>query len=346
MWEIQPDWTMMDSFYVCAGGNEYKLTRKDDQILCKDGSVTIKAFQKSFTMTVPEIGTCSFIAPKNSLDIHSEKAINCVDVSPDGKEILTGDADGKLFLTHIGTDPVPLPGPTENFGVEDCLIDAENHRFFAASADFRIYEYSATEYEYTGKYEGHRSCVNRIQLRDNTLYSGSRDRVLAFWDTQKRTRISSSTMTASVNDFCFADCGSIFTACDNGVFAVDARTGMTATSPGYKSSATFTTIATLGNDLVGGLDDGKVVQWDIRNMQEAKSEWSWYDASINKLTYNNGELWCLTNDGTGACIDVSGKKSTVILGTRSYAPLRDIAFRKQLSAWTADGEGMLVFFDF
>lgn len=337
---------MMDSFYVSVGGKEYKLAHKGDQLQCNDSSVTVRSIRKSFTMTVPEVGTCSFIAPNKVLDIHKGKPINCVDMSPDGKEILTGDSDGKLFLTHVGTDPVPLPGPTEGFGVEDCLIDAENHRFFAASADFRIYEYSATEYEYTGKYEGHRSSVNRIQVRDNTLYSGSSDRVLAFWDTQKRTKISSSTMTSSVNDFCFSDCGSIFTACDGGIFAVDARTGQSTSSPGYKASASFTTIATHSNDLVAGLDDGIVVQWDIRNMQEVKSEWSWYDASINKLTYNNGNLWCLTNDGTGACIDALGKKSTVILGSRSYAPLRDITFRKQLSAWTADGEGMLLFFEF
>ena len=345
MLEPQPDWPVLDTFYVRRGDEKYVFTRSSQGITCADSAVSVQAFGRSFRATFPNGDACSFVAPRSTLDIHNGRAVNCVDMTPDGTEILTGDCDGSLFLTHIGTEPVPLPGPTADFGVEDCCVDPAHKLFFACGGDFRIYEFSATEYQFTARYDGHTSSVSRVQVRGDVLFSGARDRAIALWSIETKKRTSASQVMSSVNDFCFSDCGAIFAACDSGVFAVDEKTGKGAVSPPYSSDAVFNCVAARENDLTAGLENGVVVQWDVRNMQEPKAVWSWYDAPINGVVYNQDRLWCLTNDGTCACVDIGAKKATKILGTRSYAPLWDIAFRNEMTAWTADGEGILSFFE-
>ena len=345
MLEAQPDWPLLDSFYVRCGDAKYQFTRKSDTISCSDPAVEVQAFGRSFRATFPGHGPCTFIAPKSTLEIHSGAAVNCIDVTQDGTEVLSGDASGRLRLTHLGTEPVPLPGPTPDFGVEDCLIDNAHKLFFACGGDFRIYEFSATEYQFTGRYDGHKSSVTRVDVRGDVLFSGSRDRVIARWDIEQRKRVSSSTMGGPVNDFCFAECGSIFAACDNSVLAIDERTGQGAVSPGCPSGPIFNCVTSEGNNLVAGLSDGVVLHWDVRNMQEPTVSWSWYDAPVHGVVYKGGKLWCMTDDGTAACVDIGEKKALTVLGTRAYAPVLDMAFKGDVSLWTADGEGVMSLFE-
>jgi len=343
MWEIQPEWPHLDVFFIVAGGKRIHLKRTTEGLVCADTAVAIQNRGRSGNVTVPEQGACSFIGPKQVLGIHEGSSVNCVAVSPDGREVLSGDSEGRLFLTHVGTEPVPMPGPTPGFGVEDCAFDPMHGLFFACGGDFRIYEYSATEYAQTGRYDGHASCVTRVRIIGDSVVSSSRDGALGFWDLATRKRTSSSVIGSPVNDLCASDCGALFVACDAGVRAVDARSGRGAPGPDYRERCNC--VAAHGDEVAVGTEGGSIGTWDVRSTAEATGEWAWYDAPVNRVQYNEGRLWCATNDGTGACVSVREKRAHAILGTRAYAPLRGIAFSKGIEAWTADGEGRLTHFE-
>jgi WD40 repeat protein len=268
-----------------------------------------------------------------------------IDVTSDGHEILSGSRNGKLFLTHLGTAPVPLLGPTEGVEIEDCIVDSVHQLFFAGSADFRIYEFSATEYRFTSRYEGHTGPVTKVGVAGDQLYSGSRDRSIMIWDIGGQKRLGTIGLSAPVNGFCFCDSGLVFAACDSRVLGVDARAGGTAVSPPCNGDCDFNGIAAKGNELTAGDSTGVVIQWDVRNLEGPVAQWSWYDAPINEVAYNGGKLWVLTGDGTAAQIDMTEKRSQVILGTKAYAPLYSVAFWNQITIWTADDDGTINSFE-
>jgi WD40 repeat protein len=348
MIEIQSDWPLLDRFYVKVSGKQYFMTRSATGLSCSDPSVAVEGLiGRSFRLILSDQPPCCFFAPKSSLDIHHGSSINCIDITPDGLEILTGDCYGRLFLTHLGTEPVPLPGPSEGFEIEDCLVDDSHHLFFGCGGDFRIYEYSAVEYQFTGRYDGHRSSVSRIRVNGDRLFSGARDGSLCTWDIKTRKRIGTSSVHTPINDFCFTGTSSVFAAGDSGIFGIDASTGQPSVSPGFTASpnSRINSIASCGDFLTIGMENGAVVQWDLRKLEEPICEWKWYDAPVNRVRYEDARLWVLTNDGTAACIDVAAKHALAVLGTKAYVPVRGIAFR-QVSAWTCDGEGILSLFEF
>lgn len=347
MWEIQPDWKYLKSFNVSIGKSKYQIIRNGDSVTCSDSFVQIDPLpNNSFTITTKE-GQCSFIAPKNILQIHKGNSINCVDVSSDGTEVLSGDCNGHLFLTYIGTEPVPLTGPTEDFDVEDCLFDRAHKLFFSCGGDFRIYEFSATEYEKTNRFDGHKSSVKHLAVKGDFLYSGSYDATIIQWDILKKKKLTTYKIGGRINDFCFTNENKIIIAAtETNLSSIDLNTGLPAVAPNIgKTGVSFNSICTNGNDIVTCTDDGEVAIWDLRNTDHPAGIWSWYDSPINKVSYsNNGKLFCLSNDGTTAVIDIREKKSLSIYGTRAYAPAHDIAFN-DVSAWVADGEGNLYNFD-
>ncbi|KAH0794759.1 Proteasomal ATPase-associated factor 1 [Histomonas meleagridis] len=311
---------------------------------CENPAVTVNQFQNhSFSITAPE-GQCTFLAPKRSLDIHKGQSINCIALSPDRMEVLSGDSSGHLYLTHLGTEPVPLPGPTPGFDIESCIFDPSHKLFFSCGGDFRIYEFSSTEYQPTGRYDGHRSSVKSILVYGDNLYSGSHDSQVCIWDISTHKRLSSANMGHPVNDICFSSNDLIFAATEQSISAIDRRTQQSAVSPTFEKGLSFNTIASFENELVTGTDDGKVIGYDIRNLSQPFSEFSWFDSPINKLRYCVGKLWVATNDGTAACINMAEKRSYVVLGTISYVPIRDLAL-SELTIWTASGEGIMQNFD-
>ena len=344
MWEIQPDWPQLNTFYIMVGDTKFHLSRIDGQVTTNDTNCDISTIQnRSFTFACSK-GQCSFYAPKKVLKIHSGDSVNCVDVSPDGHEILSGDSKGRLFLTYVGTDPVPLLGPSDGFDVECCIFDSAHKLFFACGGDFRIYEYSATEYQEKTKLIGHKSSVKHISVLQNHLFSGSYDSTICKWDIEKSIRVSTMQMNGRVNNFCFTANDLIVAATENSLRSVDLKTGLPAAAPNFGKSASFNCVATNGDNVVAGTDDGVVALWDLRNTDQTVTTWSWYDSPINKLKYSKDRLWVATNDGTAACINLIEKKSIAILGTQAYAPVRDIAFN-DFSIWTADGEGSLYYFE-
>jgi hypothetical protein len=165
------------------------------------------------------------------------------------------------------------------------------------------------------------------------------------WDIAQHKRIGKASLTAPVNGLCLAECGSVFAACDSRVVAIDARTGTAAISPAYESGYDFKCVAALGEEVTAGDSNGLVVQWDVRAMEAPVAVWSWYDAPINKVTYNARKVWVVTVDGTAAQSDVPGKTSEAILGTKAYAPLHSVAIWNQISIWTADDDGMISCFE-
>ncbi|OHT15221.1 hypothetical protein TRFO_42635 [Tritrichomonas foetus] len=345
MWEIQPDWAQLNNFYVNHNNTKYSLTWSNGETTTSDPSIQLSNIQnRSFSITTQDGQSCAFIAPKRSLKIHNGDSVNCVDVSKDGKEILSGDSKGRLFLTYIGTDPVPLPGPTADFDLECCIFDHTHKLFFACGGDFRIYEYSATEYQATGRYDGHKSSVKHIAVKENSLFSGSYDCSIMKWDISKRSKISTYQVNSQVNDFCFTSSDLLIAATEQRLKSIDIKTGLPAAAPNLGKSTSFNCCASFENDIVAGTNDGEVAIWDIRNTDTPVAVWSWYDSPINKLSYNGNKLWVGTNDGTAALIDVREKRSLALLGTQAYAPVRDLAYN-DVSAWTADGEGTLLFFE-
>ena len=347
MWEIQPDWVALKSFYVSINSKRYQISRNEDNLSTQDPNIHLEQIgQRSFTITAPE-GQCSFIAPKKILKIHNNESINCVDISPATNEILSGDRKGHLYLTFLGTEPVPIIGPSEDFDVEDCLFDPAHKLFFSCGGDFRIYEYSATEYEKTNQFVGHKSSVKHLEVVDNLLYSGGYDSNIIKWDIQTKKRISTFSDNGQINDFCFTNTGILISATENQLRGIDVKSGLPAPAPNMGrpgESVAVNSVATNGNDVVCGTQDGEVYVWDIRNTDTPAAMWKWYDSPINKVRYANGKLWSASNDGTMASIDIREKKSFIILGTQAYAPVNDFAFN-DTNVWTADGEGGLYNFD-
>lgn len=347
MWEIQSDWKYLKSFYVSIGDSKYQITRDGDSFSCADSNAQINPLpNNSFTISTKE-GQCSFITPKNILQIHKGNSINCVDVSENGTEILSGDCTGRLFLTYVGTEPVPLSGPSEDFDVEDCLFDSTHKLFFSCGGDFRIYEFSASEYEKTNRFDGHKSSVKRLSVLGDFLYSGSYDSTIMKWDILKKKKVSTFQAGGRVNDFCFANNNNIIiSATESNLSSVDLKTGLPAVTPNIgKTGFALNSICAYDNHIVACTDSGEVAIWDIRNTDTPAGIWSWYDSPINKVRYSpNGKLYSLSNDGTAAIIDVREKKSLAIYYVRAYTPVNDIAFNN-VSAWIADGEGNLYNYD-
>ena len=345
MWEIQSDWTQLNKFYVKIGDNRYELKYLNGMTECDDKSVEIQNYQnRSFSTTTKE-GTCTFLSPKRTLDIHKGESINCVAISGDKKEVLSGDRSGHLLLTHLGTEPIPLPGPTVDFDIEYCCFDKKDNLWFACGGDFRIYMYSATEYQQTGTFVGHHSAVTCVQVYEDKLYSASRDSLICVWDIAKNKKLSSANMHSPVNDICFTNNGLIYAATENSIRAIDQKTQQGVTSPSVEKGLSFNTIASYGNEVVVGTDNGDIISYDLRNTTNLLDEWSWYDSPINKVRFNGDKLWATTNDGTAACINLHEKQFNTILGTTSYVPIRDIAIN-DYTIWTASGEGILSNFEF
>jgi WD40 repeat protein len=348
MWEIQPDWCVLDRFFVRIGGQQYSVSRSAAGLSCSDAAVRIVPIQsKSFSITVPVHGTCTFLAPTRSLNIHSGVAITAVDLTPDGTEVFSGDSQGHLFLTYIGTDPVPFndrEGPTDGFDIAACLVDPAGRRLLAASLDFRFYEYSSTEYELIGHYQGHTSALTRLHIHDSLLYSSSRDRTIIQWNSQARQPAATISLSSPINDFCFTASSAIFAACDTAVLGWDLRAGQTAVSPEYSRKDVFLSVCSENDQLSVGLENGRLVQWDLRNLSAPISEWAWFDAPLNRLQYINGHLWVGGNDGTTACVDGSAHRASIVLGTKAYAPVRDFA-TNGIGIWTGNGDGLLQYFD-
>jgi WD40 repeat protein len=346
MWEIQPDWPELDNFYIDVQSHHFRICKTDSGPLQSDPSVSIRRFGASFAVTVPSIGTCAFLAAKQYLQHHGKSvSVNCLSATPDGSEVLSGDSSGRVFLTFLGTNPVPLLGPTPGLDIEDVLVVPRHHLFLAASGDMQIYAFSSTEYQPAGTFSGHRGSVRRMVVAGDELLSGSRDGSVIVWNINKRRQVARSELHSPANDICNSSCGAIFAACDNRVIAVDARTGLPAVSPAYQSGCDFLCIAAADDEVTAGLSNGLVVQWDVRNMQRPKAEWAWYDAPINGVAYNRGRLWAVTGEGVGASIDVEQKTSTIVLGARAYVTLRAIHFVNEISIWTADGEGLITHFE-
>lgn len=346
MWEIQPDWKYLKSFYVSIGNTKYQIESDGHSITCNNPSVQINPLPNNSFSIIAKEGQCSFFLPKQILQIHKKNSINCVDVSENGEEILSGDCTGRLFLTYIGTEPVPLPGPTEDFDIEDCIFDRAHKLFFSCGGDFRIYEFSATEYEKTNQLIGHKSSVKHLSVLGDYLFSGSYDSTIIQWDILKKKKVSTY-QSGRVNDFCFIKDNTVLvSATENNLSSVDIKTGLPAITPNFgKEGIAFNGICAHDNDIVACTDGGEVAVWDIRKTDVPAGIWSWYDSPINKVRYSNsGNLYSLSNDGTAAIIDIREKRSLALYYIHAYSPVNDIAFNNT-TAWIADGEGNLYNYD-
>lgn len=344
MFEIQPDWPVLDRFYVKFGDQSFNIVRSDGALKCTDESATINCDHNMSFSIQTKGGSCAFISPKRKYDIHNGKSINCIDVTPNGQEILSGDSMGKLYLTYQQTEPVPLLGPTPDFDIEDCLVDPAHKSFFSCGADFAIYEFSSVEYQFTAKMTGHASSVTHIDVVGDLLYSCGRDTMIAQWNLETHKRATSMKLGSPVNDFTFTDKGILIAATDSYLRGLESGTLKSSSAPSCDGSSKIVTVTSCGDNVVGGCDDGTIYLWDLRQPENPKATWKWYDSPINKVRYHDNKLWTMNNDGTAAAIDIENKSFRTILGTTSYAPVRDCAFNGG-NIWTADGEGVITLFE-
>lgn len=324
MWEIQSDWSSLSSFWVKIGEKKYTINRQDNMFISKDQGVSIDStIPKTFTIDSKE-GRCTFIEPSMKITSHKDSCVNCIDVTPDGDEVLSGDCFGKLYLNYKKTDPVPMEGPREGFDIEDCIIDKKLQKYFSCGGDFTIYAFS-NEYFVIGQYKGHRSSVKRIINNNEFIYSGSEDCTIKKWDISHYNTISTADVDNPVTDFCFGE-NAIYVSTISSVRALDLRTSAGVVSPDNGSTSSFTTICTFGDKIVAGSEEGSISLWDSRNMGKPVTEWQWYDSMVNKVRYSQNRLWVATNDGTAAAIDIENKTSSIVLGTPSFEAVKAIAF--------------------
>jgi WD40 repeat protein len=338
MWEVQGDWGDMSAFWVKLDDDKFGVSSKDGIFTSNDKRINISTISsKSFTVSFND-ANCTFVQPNATFDTHKGVAVNCMCVSPNGEEILSGDSAGKLYLRYKDTEPVPLEGPSAGIDIEDCFIDQETKRIYSCGGDFRIYCFGS-DYFLAGKLTGHKSSVKRIMKKDDKLFSGSADGTFKKWDLSKYQNISTTSIDAPITDFCKSD--SAFYVCtDSYIRCVDANTGLIIPGPDNGSSEGYMSIDINGNKLATGNDSGVVSIWDIRQLGKPIAEWNWYDSMINKVRYYNDQLWIVTNDGTAAAIDPEKKISTCILGTPSFEAIKALTF-DHTSIYTAAATGLI-----
>jgi hypothetical protein len=328
----------MKSFWVKQGNNKFGISIKDGVFSSNDKHIKVSTnSSNSFSVTFNN-ETCRFVRPKAILCTHKDVSVNCLHVSPNGEEILSGDSTGKLFLRFKSTEPVPLEGPHSGFDIEDCFIDPETKHFYSCGGDFAIYSFG-NDYFLSGKFTGHKGSVKRIMKSDGKLHSGSEDGTMKRWDLKTFKNISTTEIGSPITDFCKND-AAFYVCTDSFIRCVDPRTGKVIPGPDNGSSGGYMSIDINGDKLVAGNDSGVISTWDVRQLGKPISVWSWYDSMINKVRYHNGKLWVATNDGTAAEIDPEKKVSTCILGTPSFEAIKALAFSDS-SIYTAAATGLI-----
>ncbi|EAY11522.1 hypothetical protein TVAG_005970 [Trichomonas vaginalis G3] len=342
MWEIQSDWNELKSFWVKIGETKYQISKNDQMFNSPDKTISVDStIRNQFTISTPQ-GRCTFIAPSKKFQTHKDSSVNCLSVTADGDEVLSGDCFGKLYLKYRDTEPVPMEGPTSGFDVEDCIIDKKLGQYFSCGGDFSIYAFS-NEYFNVGKYKGHKASVKRILIDGEFLYSGSDDCTIKKWDIKHYNTLSTADVADPVTDFCFGT-NAIYVSTSTSIRALDLRTSAGIVSPDNGSASEFSSVAFYNDKIVAGTDSGTICLWDSRNLGAPISEWNWYDSMINKLRYHNNRLWVATNDGTAAAIDPETKTSSIVLGTPSFEAVKAIAFSDS-KVFTSGATGEIAMFD-
>ena len=339
MWEAQSDWYQMPSFWVRIGEKKYNISKTEDGYSSNDKTIQIESDQNSFTINSKE-GICTFIPPFRTIKTHQGRGVNCLFVTPNGEEILSGDSTGKLFNQYRDTEPVPMEGPMEGFDIEDCFIDLDTKKMYSCGGDFTIYCFGS-DYFVHNRLTGHKASVKRILKIGDFIYSGSEDGTVRSWDINTYKHVATADLGSPVTDICFND-QCIYVSTDRSIKALDIRTNRAVPSPDNGETTGFMTLDVNKetNQLCAGNDEGVISVWDTRNLGKPLLEWNWYDSMVNKVRYHNNNLWVATNDGTAAAINPEEKKSLIVLGTPSYEAVKAIAFSNS-NVYTAGAPGII-----
>jgi len=339
MFEIQNDWPDMKSFVISIDQKDFTLKKTDSGYVSTDSSLYVETISQTAFSIQYGTSRCRFICPSRNLDIHGGESVNCIAVSEDGDEILSGDSSGKVFLSHKSDEPIPLFGHCPGLDVEDCEISNPLGLFITCGGDMQVICYSSKEYQYIGKLSGHLRSVTSIGSNNGMIYSGSLDGTIRKWDPTKFRTVSSSLVGKPVTDFCFG-VNAIYVSTEDFVGAIDSRSEQLLFAFQNNESEIFNCIAQNNNDIVSGTEDGKIFVWDNRASDKPKIEWKWYDSSINSLKSYNNEFWVCTNEGISASLDLNRKCFTTILGTTKYEPVRNICFAGE-KCWTSASNGII-----
>lgn len=327
MWSIQTEWSELEKFWLRYNEKEFIIHKDNLSYKSEDKNIKIEQISEfSFSATY-EDKTCFFTDHSSIKKAHGKCGVNCVDITENGEEIISGAKDGTFFLTYKDTDPVPFEGPSKGFDVCDCMFIPEKKLIGCSCADFQIYLYNHTEYSYHGKLSGHKSSVNGLTYTNNLLFSCSDDGSVKSWDLEKLEQCGTVSFLASPITNIYSYDNHVYIASDSLLISFDSRTDQKG--PGFIGKSIkppYTAISANDKMLYAGSIDGYFAVWDKRNNVEPLVEWSWYDSSINKIRQDSDDIWVVTSEGIAAVVDYENLSFKRLLNTPPYEPIRDIRF--------------------
>jgi len=274
--------------------------------------------------------TSYFFAPHNSFrDVH-RKAVRCLDVSPSGGSMVTCGDDGGLYVSQTSDGAVRRT-------LEGHIGDTTHCRFFpsglvvlSGGMDMRLKIWSVEDGSCPVTLTGHSGAITGTAIIDKgrNIISCSRDGTARLWDcgsAQCLRKIETAT-SAVINNCCVSrhhgsvipneekdvqhhenECGTsdklLLLARDDGnIDGADMNSKNTIFSLPCHSAVNDCCFIN-ENTVVAGLQDGKMVFYDLRNTHTPQRICQYGKSSINCVRPFPGESVLVgRNDGSCSCI--------------------------------------------
>ncbi|EDK41333.2 hypothetical protein PGUG_05431 [Meyerozyma guilliermondii ATCC 6260] len=122
---------------------------------------------------------------------HHYDQINCVAVSPDGKYVVTGGADGRLIIWS-SENLVCLKVLEVRSSINSITFRRGTDQLYAACSDLRIRTYSINQFAQLEVLYGHQDTITDISslARETCVSVGARDKMAMFWKISEESRLT------------------------------------------------------------------------------------------------------------------------------------------------------------
>lgn len=230
--------------------------------------------------------------------------IQSLAILENGKKVLAGSYDTKLYLIDVATGQVSKEITDHKGFVLAATFNKEQNIVATAGSDQRIIIWDATTMEKKMEIPAHTDRINSLDFSPDglKLVSASDDKTIIVWDLMTGGEIFKLTdHTAPVTTVEFSKDGALLASggWDKLVMIHSATTGkLIATYKGHRSTVNSVDFSSKGNMLVSGSDDNSIIVWKTDTAQTI-AKFEYFSQPVTKACFFPGDKYIFCTDGSG-----------------------------------------------
>ena len=224
-------------------------------------------------------------------------SVNAVAISPDGKILASGSADGQIIFWDLGPNkPIePKIKISNDLSVNSLAFSPDGKILAFGSEDGTVTLWDVDSRQSIGApLSGHSGQINSVAFSPdgNILASGSDDKTIIFWDVDLHEKIGQALAEHSdrVNSITFGSDGTMLASAsaDGSIILWNVETQQPIGSPlqGHTGSVQSVAISPDGKLLASGSEDTTIMLWDIPTQTSIGQPLTTHSNRVNSIAFS------------------------------------------------------------